>query len=307
MNKSYIYLNIKQLNTMNNFKANYDKILKVLNIITDKEQFLRQNRRPKLKDIELIAINLTSEYMSIDSECQLFRVLPEVLKVKIERSVYNRRKRKLFFAIEFLRNELCEKLIEFENHFVVDSIPLEVVKLARSNSSKICKEDFYSSPNRGFCASQNMHFYGYKIHAVCSVEGVFKSFDISKASVHDIHYLKDIKNQFNNCVILGDKGYLSTDYQLDLFESKQIKLEVPMRKNQYNYKKQAYIFRKKRKRIETLFSQLCDQFMIRRNYAKSFQGFKTRILSKLTALTMIQYINKFIFDRNINNLKISSV
>ena len=213
----------------------------------------------------------------------------------------------MFFAIEFLRNELCEKLTEFENYFVVDSMPLEVVKLSRSNSSKICKEDFYSSPNRGFCASQNMHFYGYKIHAVCSIEGVFKSFDISKASLHDIHYLKDIKSQFNNCVILGDKGYLSADYQLDLFEISKIRLEVPMRKNQDNYKKQAYIFRKKRKRIETLFSQLCDQFMIRRNYAKSFQGFKTRILSKLTALTVIQYINKLIFDRNINNLKISIV
>lgn len=292
---------------MNNFHANYNKILNVLKIITDKEQFLRQNRKPKLKDIELIAINLTSEYMSIDSECQLFRVLPENLKSKIERSVYNRRKRKLFFAMDFLRNKLCEKLIEFENYFIVDSMPLEVVKLSRGNSSKICKEDFYSAPNRGFCASQNMHFYGYKIHAVCSIEGVFKSFDISKASVHDIHYLKDIKNQFKNCVILGDKGYLSADCQLDLFESKQIRLEVPLRKNQDNHKKQPYIFRKKRKRIETLFSQLCDQFMIRRNYAKSFKGFKTRILSKLTALTMIQYINKFIFDRNINNLKISIV
>lgn len=292
---------------MNNFDANYNKILKVLKLITDKEQFLRQNRQPKLKDIELIALNLTAEYLSIDSECQLFRMLPEVLKGKIERSVYNRRKRKLFFAIDYLRHQLCEKLIEFENYFVVDSMPLEVVKLSRSARSKICKEDFYSSPNRGFCASQNMHFYGYKIHAVCSVEGVFKSFDISKASVHDIHYLKDIKNQLNNCVILGDKGYLSADYQLDLFESKQIKLEVPMRKNQDNYKKQTYIFRKKRKRIETLFSQLCDQFMIRRNYAKSFQGFKTRIVSKLTALTLIQYINKFIFGRNMNNLKISIV
>ncbi|MFD1616154.1 IS982 family transposase [Gelatiniphilus marinus] len=292
---------------MNNFKANYDKILKVLKIITDKEQFLRQNRRPKLKDIELIAINLTSDYMSIDSECQLFRVLPDVLKLKIERSVYNRRKRKLFSAIEFLINQLCERLIEFENYFVLDSMPLEVVKLSRSNGSKICREDFYSSPDRGFCASQNMHYYGYKIHAVCSVEGVFKSFEISKASVHDIHYLNDVKSQFSDCVILGDKGYLSADYQLDLFESKKIKLEVPMRKNQRNYRKQAYVFRKKRKRIETLFSQLCDQFMIRRNYAKSFQGFKTRILSKLTALTVIQYINKFIFDRNINKLKISIV
>lgn len=292
---------------MNNFLENYDKILKVLKQITDKHQFLRQNRQPKLKDIELIAINLTAEYLSIDSECQLFRLLPRLLKDRIERSVYNRRKRKLFFAIDFLRNQLSEQLIEFENFFVVDSMPLEVAKLSRSGNSKICKENFYSSPNRGFCASQNLHFYGYKIQAVCSLDGVFRSFDISKASVHDIHYLKDIKNQFNNCVILGDKGYLSADYQLDLFESKQIKLEVPMRKNQENYDKQPYIFRKKRKRIETLFSQLCDQFMIRRNYAKTFEGFKTRILSKLTALTIIQYINKFIFDRNINNLKINIV
>ena len=292
---------------MNNFKANYNKILEVLKSITKKEQFLKQKRKPKLKDIELIAMNLTAEYMSIDSECQLFREISLDLKNKIERSVYNRRKRKLFFAIEYIRNELSNKFNEFENYFVVDSMPLEVVKLSRSNSSKICKEEFYSAPNRGFCTSQNMHYYGYKIHAVCSIEGVFKSFDISKASLHDIHYLKDIKEQFNNCVILGDKGYLSAEYQLDLFESKQIKLEIPMRKNQHNYKKQAYIFRKKRKRIETLFSQLCDQFMIRRNYAKTFEGFKTRILSKLTSLTVIQYINKFIFDRNINNLKISII
>lgn len=80
-----------------------------------------------------------------------------------------------------------------------------------------------------------------------------------------------------------------------------------MRNNQNNYKKQPYVFRKKRKRIETLFSELCDQFMIRRNYAKSFDGFKTRILSKITALTTIQYINKFIFNRNINNIKISII
>lgn len=292
---------------MNNFQSTYDKILEVLVTITKREQFLIQKRKPKLKDIELIALNLTAEYMSIDSECQLFRELPLGLKNKIERSVYNRRKRKLFFALEFIRNEISEKFNEFENYFIVDSMPLEVVKFSRSIRSKICKEEFYTSPNKGYCASQKMHYYGYKIHAVCSIEGVFKSFDISKASIHDIDYLKDIKEQFNNCIILGDKGYLSADCQLDLFESKQIKLEIPMRKNQYNYKKQAYIFRKKRKRIETLFSQLCDQFMIRRNYAKSFIGFKTRILSKLASLTIIQYINKFVFNRNINNLKISII
>lgn len=290
---------------MNNFEANYNKILGILKSITKKESFLTQIREPKLKDIELIAMNLTSEYMSIDSECQLFRILPEVLRSKIERSVYNRRKRKLFTAIEFIREKLSDKFNEFEDYYIVDSMPLEVTKLSRSGRSTICKESYDTAPNKGFCASQNMTYYGYKIHAVCSINGVFKSFDISKASVHDIHYLKDIKQQFSDCVILGDKGYLSADYQLDLFESKQIKLEVPMRKNQCNFKKQAYVFRKSRKRIETLFSQLCDHFMIRRNYAKTFNGFKTRILSKITSLTIIQYINRFIFDRNINNLKIN--
>jgi hypothetical protein len=75
------------------------------------------------------------------------------------------------------------------------------------------------------------------------------------------------------------------------------------RVNQKDYKPQPYIFRKSRKRIETWFSQLCDQFRIRNNYAKTFEGFKTRILAKTKALTLVQYINKFIFDRPISNIK----
>ncbi|MFV0305777.1 MAG: IS982 family transposase, partial [Moheibacter sp.] len=89
-----------------------------------------------------------------------------------------------------------------------------------------------------------------------------------------------------------------------LFNYQQINLEVPLRKNQKEYKGYPRIFRKYRKRIETLFSQLCDQFMIRRYYAKTFEGLKTRILAKITALTVIHLINKK-NNRNINNLKIS--
>lgn len=113
---------------------------------------------------------------------------------------------------------ISEKFNEFEEYFIVDSMPLEACKLSRSTRSKICKESFYSSPDKGFCASQQMYFYGYKLHATCSVQGVFKSIDISKASVHDIHYLKDIKTQLSDCVLLVDKGYLSQELQLDLFE-----------------------------------------------------------------------------------------
>lgn len=76
-----------------------------------------------------------------------------------------------------------------------------------------------------------MNFYGYKLHAVCSSSGVFCDFELTAAAVHDIHYLKNIKHNFSSCVLLGDKAYLSADYQLDLFISNNIRLEVPMRVN----------------------------------------------------------------------------
>lgn len=289
---------------MHNFIQNYKFILKELEKVIKISNFYFKPIKPKLSDIELIAINLTAEFMSIDSEYQIFRNIKNTeLDGLIERSVYNKRKRKLFPYIENIRQSIVHKMNEFEQYFIVDSMPLEVVKMSRSKRSKICKEQDYSLPDTGYCASQDQRYYGYKLHAVCSISGVFQSFDLTPASVHDIHYLKDIKEQMSDCVILGDKAYLSSTIQLNLFESVNIKLEAPKRTNQKDYKTQPYLFKKSRKRIETLFSQLCDQFKIRNNYAKSFDGFKTRILSKITALTFIQFINKFVFQRKQNNIK----
>jgi len=292
---------------MNNLSANYERILEVLRKISNENLLPYQRRLPKLKDLELISLALTAEFMGIDSENHLFRQIPQTIKCKIERSVYNRRKRRLSNKINDLRMKIARSFNEFEKFYIIDSMPVEVCKLSRSNTSKICKDVDYCYPNRGFCASQQMHFYGYKLHAVCSVNGVFQSVDLSPASVHDIHYLKDIKEQLSNCTLLGDKGYLSSEIQIDLFNYAKIELETPKRINQKDYKPQFYLFKKQRKRIETLFSQLCDQFMIRRNYAKTFEGFKTRLLAKITALTVVQFINKEYFNRNINNLKVSII
>lgn len=63
------------------------------------ESFLHQVRKPKLSDLGVIALTFTAEYMGVDSEHQLFRILPFDFHSLIERSVYNRRKRKLFFQI----------------------------------------------------------------------------------------------------------------------------------------------------------------------------------------------------------------
>jgi len=290
---------------MSNIVKNYLRVLEVISSLNCELEFKSVvGRKHKMSDLEVVALSLTAEFMSIDSENALFKlVTTNEISNLIDRSQFNKRRRKLFLFSEVIRTNLASFFLNFEDYFIVDSMPLEICKFSRHNRVKICKDEFETAPSKGFCASQNNWFYGYKLHGVCSVSGVFHSLDITKAEVHDIHFLKNIKQQMSDCVVLGDRGYLSQSIQLDLFQTVNIKLETPKRANQKDYKPQPYIFRKSRKRIETLFSQLCDQFKIRNNYAKTFEGFKTRILAKITALTLVQYINKFVFDRPINNIK----
>ncbi len=241
----------------------------------------------------------------MDSEHYLFKKLhsKSVFPHLIERSVYNKRKRFLFPWINKVRQLLVDKLVSYEDTFMVDSMPVEICKFARAKRIKICKEQEQTSPAFGFCAAQQQTYYGYKLHGVCTLEGVITDFDLSKANMADIHYLNDIQDQYHDCTLLGDKGYLNNELQIELFEKNRLFLTTPMRANQKQFIKQPAVYRKVRKRIETIFSQLCDQFMIRRNYAKTFHGLATRILSKITAFTLLQYINKFITGRPLNHVK----
>ena len=115
-------------------------------------------------------------------------------------------------------------------------MPIEVCRPIRSKRCKMGKNNYDKAPNYGYCASQGKHYYGYKLHSLCGLSGVIHSFDLTKASVHDIHYLKDVKCNFQNCTIIGDRGYIGAAIQLDLFEKANIKLEVPYRSNQKDWK-----------------------------------------------------------------------
>lgn len=76
-------------------------------------------------------MNLTAEFMGINSECRLFRDISNTfLVLKIEHNVYNRRKRGLFPYIEKLRQKLSSNFNDYEDTFIIDSMPLEVCKNA---------------------------------------------------------------------------------------------------------------------------------------------------------------------------------
>ena len=58
---------------MNNLIQNYEIILKELTNTCKHIEATKQIRVPKLSDLELVALTMTAEYMSINTELQVFR------------------------------------------------------------------------------------------------------------------------------------------------------------------------------------------------------------------------------------------
>lgn len=304
--KQHSYLSL----FMHNLYANFVKFLEICkdfskNLVNERGNLPRRGVIPRFSDLEVIALSLTAEHLSIDSENLLFDRLREYrneMPNLISRRQYNDRRKLTANLFEKIRKRVAEKMDGAEEFFCVDSKPIEVCRLARASRCTMGADDFATAPAVGYCATQDMYYYGYKLHAVCGLSGVIHSYDMTPANVHDIKYMEDVRFEFHDCCILGDKAYISAELQQDLFPSVGIKLEVPYRINMKDWKPRCKPLVKARKRIETTFSQLDDQFMVFRNYAKRNIGLFTRIIGKISAFTLLQYIN-FINNRPIGRVK----
>ena len=251
---------------------------------------------PACSDIEIIALSLFQSLLSIESECRFFSTLRFLLpgfSVKLSRRNFNSRRRRLTQFIEIIRKRLSQFLCANtgDSLLIIDSMPIETCRYSRASSSRIFKENEDSAPSYGYCAAQQQLYWGYKFHCVCTAAGVIVRYDLSPAHHHDIKYLQDIQDEVSNCVLVGDKGYRSNPLRLTLFEYAGIELATPCRKNELLQHTMPDDYQRIRKRVEVVFSQLVDQFAIRKNYAKSQIGLFTRIISKVTLFTMLQYIN----------------
>lgn len=296
---------------MHNFIVKFGKILDIFkefagNRVNNLGNVPRRGVVPRFSDLEVLALSATVEVFGIDSENYLFYRLRNECADRfpnlITRRQYNQRRKLTYRLGEEIRKDIAAAMDGSEDVFSIGSKPVKVCQNARATRCAMGGDTPELSPAWGYCASQNMHYYGYKFHAVRGISGVIHSYDMTAANVHDLHYLQDVKWQYHDCLMLGDKGYLSADIQQNLFDVAHISQEVPYRLNQKNWRPPIWAYRKFRKRIEMLFSQLNDQFLMICNYAKQPKGLFTRIAAKVSALTVLQYVN-YINHRKIDQVK----
>ena len=255
----------------------------------------RNIKDSKLSDSEIITISIVGELLTIDSEKAFFSLLKREYKnlfPKIgDRTRFNRTKRNLYWVISKIREHISLFMQSYSNNIrIVDSMPIPVCEFGRAHFSKC----FKGEASYGRCPSKKQTYFGFKFHALTTIDGFLSDYIITPANVDDRNAVWDLCDKYKSISIIGDKGYVNKRLTPELKVEKDINLLFLKRGNSKdNYPKdiRQLIF-KARRRIETSFSQLTEQLNLNKVKSKSMLGFITRTSIKVLAHNISFLINK---------------
>jgi hypothetical protein len=219
---------------------------------------------------------------------QLFPVVPS-------QSRFNRRRRHLLQAFNLVRRVLLQMLdLAQDRQCVIDSIPIPVVQFYLVPSSTGDWRAYGAT--FGKVPSKKQTIFGYKLHLLITLGGLILDFELAPANATDLAVGFELLSEHTDREVLGDKGYISADKAAELWQHNRLRLRTLPRRNQKKQlpKPMRRLFNAIRQVIETVNSQLSEQFYIEINHAHTFWGLCTRLISKLTAHTLCIYLNRLL-------------
>ena len=172
---------------------------------------------------------------------------------------------------------------------------MEVCKFGRAHFCRGFRSD---GANYGKCPSKKETYFGFKVHALITLDGFITAFDITPASTDDREGLRDLMREQYTLSVIGDKGYIGEQLREDM-QDRNICLLAMKRNNskiQWSKPFRQMIF-KFRRRVETVFSQLSQQLNAERVLAKTFRGLCTRLVNKVLAYDLALLINKLFYSQ----------
>lgn len=248
----------------------------------------------KMSDSEIITLSICGELAGIDSENAWYsfvkRNYRHLFPRLCSRTRFNRTRGALLQVTELLRQKLTHSFpIPTSRYFVIDSFPLPVCKFGRA---RYCRSFRVDGANYGKCPSKKETYFGFKVHALITIEGYITAFEITPASVDDREGLRDFAENHLCLTVLGDKGYTEEQLWEDMQEKGICLMSLKPSNHKNNWPKEVrqVIFRFRR-RIETVFSQLSEQLNAEKVLAKSFRGLCTRLQNKILGHNLCMAFN----------------
>ena len=258
----------------------------------------RNAKNSKTTDSESITISLCGEIAGIDSQNAWYAFVKKnygfLFPNLCSRTRFHRRHKALLQVMELLREKtLCFFQIESDSFGIVDSFPFPICKFARAPVLRTFSSDDVSfDATYGYYASKKETYFGYKVHALITFDGVIKTLELTSASVDDRKALPDLVENQGKLVILGDKGYVSQSLKETLVNEGITLLALPRSNSKEAFQSSIRkMIVKQRRKIGTVFSQWNDQFHMEHVLAKSFYGLCSRLVTKIFGYNLCLLLN----------------
>ncbi|MCG8349761.1 MAG: IS982 family transposase [Chloroflexales bacterium] len=197
-------------------------------------------------------------------------------------SRFNRRLHALADWVELLARTLGE-VFAHGAVFVIDSLPMPVCRRVRARRCRKVRGRAYC----GYCAAKKEKFFGWRLHLICTPNGIPVSFQVAPAGFHDLTPIHELAYDLpTEARVFGDKGYNAADEEARMLADTGVRL-IPVRKA--NMQPHAWFvdeieLREYRHTIETVNSQL-EKMGIERLYTRTNTGFDLKVHASLIALT----------------------
>lgn len=263
-------------------------------------RYPRPGPAPACSDSELLTMVLVGECRGWDVETDLvghWQSHRDLFPIIPERSRFNRRRRNLLYAVNDLRR-IVLTLLDFaqDRQCAIDSLPIPVMHFHLVPSSSAVADWKANGAAFGKVPSRKETIFGYKLQLLVTLNGVILDFELAPANAHDLAVGAEVLRGQHDLQALGDKAYISAPLAAELEQTARISLLTLPRRNQRDQTDAAMapLHNHFRQVIETVNSQLAEQFHIEENHAHSFWGLCARLYSKLTAHTLCVYLNRLL-------------
>jgi len=251
--------------------------------------------KPEFSDSEVITLLLAMDFIPFPSETQFLGFIRAnylaLFPRLIDQSQFNRRARALRLLVEELRRAWLVELGVFQHtRFLLDTKPVPVVGVKRSNR----RSDFAGSASYGYCPSRSMNYFGYKLVAITTFSGIPVVYELVPAHTDERVAAEAVLVYLRGCKIIGDKGFIGSDWQAQVYTWTQNQILTPKRSNQYqqNPKGLDRWLNSIRERIEGVFHELTDTGRdLEGLLAKTLVGLCTRVIAKMASHALKHVLN----------------
>lgn len=249
---------------------------------------------PRIGDAEMITLAVMGALLGFTNERRWVRWARAHVRAYFpvipDQSGYNKRLRKLTGTLGWVTYVLARSTDQWcDGTWVADSTPVEA---ARSRPT-VKRSDLAGYAEYGYCASHSRHFWGFRLHLVCTLGGLPVGYALTGAKADERATLLSILDgteRRTGQIIIADKNYFGTDFEAALADQGVVLLRRA-RQGEATRPGERF-FKPLRQVIESINATFKTHLNIEAHHGRTLSGVITRVLTQILALTTAIWHNE---------------